>query len=76
MYDRSSGRPKLNCRNWECGVLVPVTEETSTSVDAAPPKEESTETDIAEVYGRTIPVPMKVPAPLLGSDLRPWYGTW
>ncbi|KAI0554935.1 tyrosyl-DNA phosphodiesterase-domain-containing protein [Xylaria curta] len=26
--DRASGQPKLNCRNWECGVLIPIEGET------------------------------------------------
>ncbi|KAL4803330.1 tyrosyl-DNA phosphodiesterase-domain-containing protein [Aspergillus unguis] len=29
VYDRSTKKPKLNCRNWECGVVVPVLKEKS-----------------------------------------------
>ncbi|KAL4992890.1 tyrosyl-DNA phosphodiesterase-domain-containing protein [Aspergillus falconensis] len=27
VYDRTRKQPKLNCRNWECGVVIPVVEE-------------------------------------------------
>ncbi|KAL4999081.1 tyrosyl-DNA phosphodiesterase-domain-containing protein [Aspergillus recurvatus] len=27
VYDRTKKQPKLNCRNWECGVVIPVVEE-------------------------------------------------
>jgi hypothetical protein len=32
VQDRSTKEPKLNCRNWECGVLVPITDKMRTDV--------------------------------------------
>ncbi|RAH77551.1 tyrosyl-DNA phosphodiesterase [Aspergillus japonicus CBS 114.51] len=34
VLDRTTKQPKLNCRNWECGVLVPVLEDPRTKSDA------------------------------------------
>ncbi|PYI25680.1 tyrosyl-DNA phosphodiesterase [Aspergillus indologenus CBS 114.80] len=34
VLDRTTKQPKLNCRNWECGVLVPVLENPRTKSDA------------------------------------------
>lgn len=46
--DRASGKPKMTCRNWECGVVVPIT---------TPGK--GTE-DLSGFQG-TVPVPMQTP---------------
>jgi len=35
VWDRTAKAPKLNARNWECGVLVPVTRSTETNPEAA-----------------------------------------
>jgi len=61
--DRASGQPKLNCRNWECGVLIPVgnksTEDTSNCLSA---------------FEKTVPVPMVVPGEAYGKSKskEPW----
>lgn len=31
------------------------------------------EIDIADVFGDTVPVPMRVPAGPYGPDLKPWF---
>ena len=59
--DRVSKSPKLNCRNWECGVLFPVQHTTKR-------KEQSDLTDFEGV----IPVPMLYPGEGYG-DRKPWY---
>ncbi|KAL1972509.1 hypothetical protein VTN31DRAFT_6923 [Thermomyces dupontii] len=75
VQDRVTKKPKLNCRNWECGVIVPVT----SSAPSAPTTEQGDvdrEADFASVFDGTIPVPMKVPGERYREDggLRPWYG--
>ncbi|KAI0458339.1 tyrosyl-DNA phosphodiesterase-domain-containing protein [Xylaria acuta] len=58
--DRASGQPKLNCRNWECGVLIPIEGETVKSGWGA--------------FEKRIPVPMVVPGEAYGktNSKRPW----
>ncbi|EEA18915.1 conserved hypothetical protein [Talaromyces marneffei ATCC 18224] len=85
VHDRVRKEPKLNCRNWECGVLVPITElppaagsdgEEQNKDSAKKEDKSGAEGDIVEIFGSTVPVPMRVPAPSLGSELKPWYGAW
>ncbi|CAD6568535.1 MAG: hypothetical protein ASARMPRED_001852 [Alectoria sarmentosa] len=61
--DRATKEPKLNCRNWECGVLVPVRPNISGSGEG----------DLKEFEG-IVPVPMQVPGEEYG-DKKPWYFT-
>ena len=59
--DRVTKAPKLNCRNWECGVLIPVE---SRGVDG--------KQDGLDVFRGTVPMPMHFP----GEEYRekkPWY---
>ncbi|OKL56771.1 hypothetical protein UA08_07925 [Talaromyces atroroseus] len=90
VHDRTRKAPKLNCRNWECGVLVPVDVDLSSSSSSSSShrlgevKEDNDENQgkeeekdiLAHVFGATVPVPMRVPAPPLGAELKPWYGAW
>ncbi len=78
--DRTTKQPKLNIRNWECGVVVPVhtqelsdleTEGKGKDVDkrssgckAGPPG--------MDVFDGVIPVPMVVPGEEYGRK-RPWF---
>ena len=96
VQDRSTKAPKLNCRNWECGVLVPIVkplnkenggENVSFSTLPAPIVNEMPrksreavaddqireDTDIALIFGDTVPIPMQVPSRSYGLDLKPWY---
>ncbi|KAI0399043.1 tyrosyl-DNA phosphodiesterase-domain-containing protein [Xylaria palmicola] len=59
--DRASGKPKLNCRNWECGVLIPVEGAAAKSGWGA--------------FEKTIPVPMVVPGEAYGKSKskQPWF---
>ncbi|KAI0389236.1 tyrosyl-DNA phosphodiesterase-domain-containing protein [Xylariaceae sp. FL0594] len=65
--DRATGLPKLTCRNWECGVVIPVE---STSTESA-----AEEKPLSEVFGKTVPVPMVVPGEAYGKSgtKEPWY---
>lgn len=76
VHDRTRKEPKLNCRNWECGVVVPVVCEDESPSRTASSNRPEEEKDITEIFGTTVPVPMRVPAPPLGTGLKPWYGNW
>ncbi|RWA11986.1 hypothetical protein EKO27_g3087 [Xylaria grammica] len=58
--DRASGQPKLNCRNWECGVLIPMESQAVKSGWAA--------------FENKIPIPMVVPGEAYGkaNSKKPW----
>ncbi|KAJ2990984.1 hypothetical protein NUW58_g2693 [Xylaria curta] len=58
--DRVTKQPKLNCRNWECGVLIPMENEVAEFGLAA--------------FEERIPVPMVVPTDEYGktNSKRPW----
>lgn len=45
VFDRSTKQPKLNCRNWECGVIIQVLEEKNTSSDSTVESGSETEDD-------------------------------
>ncbi|OJJ43749.1 hypothetical protein ASPZODRAFT_73516 [Penicilliopsis zonata CBS 506.65] len=68
--DRSTKQPKLNCRNWECGVLVPVGKET-------PARDTQTidtpADDLVGVFEGTVPVPMVIPGRRFEGGIRPWF---
>ncbi len=57
--DRLTKEPKLNCRNWECGVLIPVQ------------RNEAELAGLSDFEGK-VPVPMRYPGESYGSK-RPWY---
>lgn len=60
----------MNCRNWECGVLVPVTGTHQTGPSTT--SNSSGELDV-NLFKDTIPVPMKVPGEKLGNGREPWF---
>lgn len=79
--DRTTKQPKLNIRNWECGVVVPVpghnrhpggtgTEGKGKEVDNITNGFES-ELRGMEIFDGVIPVPMVVPGEEYGRK-RPW----
>lgn len=64
--DKATGKMKLNCRNWECGVVMPV-----------PAKMALKQGDMREpgpmsMFMGTVPVPMRVPGALYGPGDQPW----
>ena len=59
--DRSSKSPKLNCRNWECGVVIPIRRDKSSSSQ-----------DGLQCFRDNVPVPMQYPGSPYG-DRKPWY---
>lgn len=82
--DRSTGQPKLNCRNWECGVLVPVTapggrkyslasNDTTATLDTTSSTELPAQQLPARIFQGTVPVPMKIPGADLTENRPPWF---
>ncbi|KAJ5669301.1 hypothetical protein N7462_010371 [Penicillium macrosclerotiorum] len=70
------GQMKLNCRNWECGVVVPVTKlcDSSLSTTSSETLEEITErATLHDTFRDTIPVPMKLPTSDLTESRAPWF---
>ena len=63
MKDRATKEPKLNCRNWECGVLVPVRRSVP----------DIGEGDLNQ-FEDIVPVPMQAPGDVYGGK-KPWYFT-
>jgi Tyrosyl-DNA phosphodiesterase len=79
--DRTTKQPKLNIRNWECGVVVPVPAQASTrdmdgegkgkEVDRGSNGPEAGPPSI-DVFDGVVPVPMLVPGEVYGRK-RPWF---
>ncbi|KAJ5570241.1 uncharacterized protein N7459_009671 [Penicillium hispanicum] len=81
--DRATGQPKLNCRNWECGVLVPVTDGQDVKAASGSHGDEGVRAEAddelqsisspSEIFRDIVPVPMKLPARSLGAGREPWF---
>ncbi|KAJ5715156.1 uncharacterized protein N7483_012337 [Penicillium malachiteum] len=87
--DRAANKPRMVCRNWECGVLVPIKTPVGTSPrisEAAsvfsegttipnnePTPQPKSEYAPSEIFHNTVPIPMKLPAPALSGVRRPWF---
>lgn len=85
--ESKSGQFKMNCRNWECGVIIPVINKSTDSKDNLEKTEkgkgkgkapEASENDDApaplpvNLFQDTIPIPMKVPAVELNQNRKPF----
>ncbi|CAG8268286.1 unnamed protein product [Penicillium salamii] len=68
--DSTTKNLKMNCRNWECGVIVPIRSEKK-------PHSPSAESESApfptEHFQDIIPVPMRVPAAPLSETRKPFF---
>lgn len=67
---------KMNCRNWECGVVVPIINEKKTGEKGKRPETHGTVPSAplpVEVFKDTVPVPMRVPAVPLSEHRRPFF---
>ncbi|OTA97684.1 hypothetical protein M434DRAFT_7630 [Hypoxylon sp. CO27-5] len=65
--ERGTGNPKLTCRNWECGVIVPISSQDSGG-DGSHQSSQSK-------FHNIIPVPMEIPGEAYGAtkSKRPWF---
>lgn len=52
---------KLTCRNWECGVVLPVRKAKPTAAQGL------------DMFRERLPVPMKFPASRYGEAEEPWF---
>lgn len=75
--DRVTKSPKVNCKNWECGVILPVPAPGQGRSlggglpQQAPPGRREAPPDMG-IFEKVVPVPMKVPAePMEGK--QPWF---
>ncbi|KAK1236935.1 hypothetical protein MKX08_007883 [Trichoderma sp. CBMAI-0020] len=66
--DKSTGGFKLTCRNWECGVMIPVPESQPVDKTSLSPSAD----DDMSMFAGTVPVPIQVPGPVYGSSDQPW----
>jgi hypothetical protein len=87
VQDKITKQPKLNCRNWECGVLVPVFDNqkldsgssdssggvSNTSSSTAKEAKATESADMLDVFRDTVPVPMTVPGRRYGPGVKPWF---
>ncbi|KAJ5936920.1 hypothetical protein N7466_003370 [Penicillium verhagenii] len=71
--DRETKQPKLNCRNWECGVLVPVISPATASTQDANITDSQPKYLPAEIFAGTVPIPMVLPARPLSENNKPWF---
>ncbi|KAH8653643.1 tyrosyl-DNA phosphodiesterase-domain-containing protein [Xylariales sp. PMI_506] len=73
--DRQTGTPKLACRNWECGVLLPAHKDPSGLHAAAAAAAADTRAPHSlSVFPGTIPVPIVIPSEPYGrtGSKSPW----
>ncbi|KFY00898.1 hypothetical protein O988_03043 [Pseudogymnoascus sp. VKM F-3808] len=78
--DRSTKQPKLYCRNWECGVVIPVNRSSarqSQNIDtqASTPQQataQGQDINLDSIFDGVVPVPMEFPGVEYGQG-RPWF---
>ncbi|KAI2471708.1 phospholipase D/nuclease [Annulohypoxylon bovei var. microspora] len=65
--ERGTGNPKITCRNWECGVIVPILSQDS--------NEEGSRSSDQSDFSDIIPVPIEIPGEAYGAatSKRPWF---
>lgn len=74
--DSSTGKPKMSCRNWECGVVIPLAPGGSDNDQGKAAVSTATGPTLASRFENgpvPVPVPMQVPAEPLGTDQQPWF---
>ena len=64
--DRATGKPKMTCRNWECGVVMPLPKTESV-------KSNGTQAPDMSIFDGVVPVPMEVPGREYGPKEEPWF---
>ncbi|PBP16310.1 tyrosyl-DNA phosphodiesterase domain protein [Diplocarpon rosae] len=67
--DRATNEPKLNLRNWECGVVLPIPSLPQDELIGREGVEDWASMD--DAFG-AVPIPMEVPGEAYG-DRRPWF---
>ncbi|KAI9782798.1 MAG: hypothetical protein M1816_001708 [Peltula sp. TS41687] len=70
VHDKTTKQPKLNCRNWECGVVVPMPPSSPGGRSTHTP---ATATEM-DVFTGHVPVPMQHPGAPYESK-TPWFNS-
>ncbi|KAL9003989.1 MAG: hypothetical protein Q9188_003174 [Gyalolechia gomerana] len=73
VMDRKEKKPKLNCRNWECGVVIPL-QRTTTTMPGIESTTKPTDAAGLDVFERSIPVPMQYPGAEYEGK-QPWFSS-
>ncbi|KAF9245169.1 hypothetical protein DTO012A7_8824 [Penicillium roqueforti] len=74
--DTKTKQLKISCRNWECGVIVPIINEKKTGEKDKGPETHGTAPSASlpvEIFTDTVPVPIKVPAVPLSEHRKPFF---
>ncbi|KAL8995069.1 MAG: hypothetical protein Q9169_005138 [Polycauliona sp. 2 TL-2023] len=85
--DRQTKMPKLNCRNWECGVIIPfrraaatmartevnASAEQQSVIDGKANAKTKAKSSALEAFNKVMPVPMRYPAKKYGDGDTPWF---
>lgn len=72
MKDKTSKEMKINLRNWECGVLIPIPPSVAPTGEAPDRGAAVWDRLDMSVFDGHIPVPMIVPGEKYGAR-RPWF---
>lgn len=79
VMDKASNRPKMTCRNWECGVVISAAKPQARSHAGAAGAGAGIATSTSGldgVFGARIPIPMQIPAAAYDSadpEAQPWF---
>lgn len=69
IQDKTSKKPKLNCRNWECGIIVPVLGSSASNDHDGP-----SERPGMDMFHGIVPIPMQMPAEDYRDSAKvPWF---
>ncbi|KAJ6150221.1 Tyrosyl-DNA phosphodiesterase [Penicillium samsonianum] len=74
--DPKTKQLKMNCRNWECGVIVPIINEKKTEEKGKGRETQGTVPSAplpVEIFKDTVPVPIRVPAVPLSEHRKPFF---
>jgi hypothetical protein len=84
VQDKVTKAPRLNCRNWECGVIIPVAREAKANANANASDGKATMVNsdnnggdkgsLAATFAKVVPVPMEYPSAGMNGK-KPWSFT-
>ncbi|KAL8696665.1 MAG: hypothetical protein Q9201_007546 [Fulgogasparrea decipioides] len=70
--DKGSKGVKLNCRNWECGVVVPLRRAWAMGMCEVSRSDGGGKEGL-EMFRGVLPIPMEYPGEVYGGDRKPWF---
>lgn len=70
--DRTTKQPKLNCRNWECGVLIPARKGRLDTGERDGKAADGASASLDDTFRGFVPVPMVHPGAEYGAR-QPWF---